>query len=249
MIDSLFPAEIEPLTGLALMAISFGTSFITAAFGIGGGVVLIGVLAVLLPPAALIPVHGVVQMGSNTGRAFIMRQHVSWPILGLFAVGTLVGVAIGGVLVVDLPPAYVQIGIALFVLWSIIGKPPKFMAGTAWIAGGTSSFLTMFFGATGPFVAAYIKTLGFDRMTHSATHAMCMVLQHGLKILAFGVLGFAFGPYIVLIVGMIAFGFLGTLVGKRVLMKIDEARFKLALNAILIVLSLRLLWAGATDLI
>ncbi|MEM7745276.1 MAG: sulfite exporter TauE/SafE family protein [Pseudomonadota bacterium] len=247
--EMLFPPEVPPLIAFGLMLASFGTSFITAAFGIGGGVVLIGILAVLLPPAALIPVHGVVQFGSNTGRAWIMRQHVSWPVLGLFAVGTVVGVAIGGMVVVELPPAWVQIGIGVFILWSIVGKPPRFMAGTAWIAGGFSSFLTMFFGATGPFVAAYIKTLGFDRMTHSATHAMCMVLQHLLKVIAFGLLGFAFGPYIVLIAGMIALGFLGTLVGKRVLMKIDEARFTFVLSAILIVLSLRLIWAGATDLI
>lgn len=249
MMEMLFPPEVPPLIAFGLMLASFGTSFITAAFGIGGGVVLIGILAVLLPPAALIPVHGVVQFGSNTGRAWIMRQHVSWPVLGLFAVGTVVGVAIGGMVVVELPPAWVQIGIGVFILWSIVGKPPRFMAGTAWIAGGFSSFLTMFFGATGPFVAAYIKTLGFDRMTHSATHAMCMVLQHLLKVIAFGLLGFAFGPYIVLIAGMIALGFLGTLVGKRVLMKIDEARFTFVLSAILIVLSLRLIWAGATDLI
>lgn len=249
MIEALLPAEVPPLIAFGLMVTSFGTSFITAAFGIGGGVVLIGILAVLLPPAALIPVHGVVQAGSNAGRALIMRHHVSWPILGMFAIGTLVGVGVGGMVVVELPPAWVQIGIGLFILWSIIGKPPRFMAGTAWIAGGFSSFLTMFFGATGPFVAAYIKTLGFDRMTHSATHAMCMVLQHVLKVIAFGLLGFAFGPYLLLIVGMIAFGFLGTLVGKRVLMKIDEARFKFVLSAILIVLSLRLIWAGVTDLI
>lgn len=247
--DGLLPPELGPWIAAALMVASFGTSFITAAFGIGGGMVLIAILAVLLPPAALIPVHGVVQLGSNTGRALIMRAHVSWPVLGLFAVGTLVGVAIGGMVAVELPPAWVQIGIGLFVLWSIAGKPPGFLRHSAWLAGGVSSFLTMFFGATGPFVAAYVKTLGFERMTHVATHSMCMVLQHLLKVIAFGLLGFAFGPYIWLIVGMVAFGFLGTLAGKRVLMKIDESRFKVVLSAILIVLSLRLIWAGASDLI
>ena len=72
----------------------------------------------------------------------------------------------------------------------------------------------------------------------------CMTAQHLLKVVAFGVLGFAFGPYVVLIAGLIAFGFLGTIAGKRLLMKIDEALFKKVLNAILIVLSLRLIWAG-----
>jgi len=43
-----------------VVAASFATSFLTAAFGIGGGAVLLAILASLMPSAALIPVHGVV---------------------------------------------------------------------------------------------------------------------------------------------------------------------------------------------
>ena len=246
MLESLLPPELSAFVGLALLGISFLGSFITAAFGIGGGVVVLAVFASLLSPAALIPVHGVIQFGSNAGRTLIMREHISRPVFIPFLIGALAGVAIGGLVVFDLPPALIQIAVGLFILWTIVAKPPAFLRHSAWVAGGFSSFLTMFFGATGPFVAAYIKTLGFDRMTHVGTHAACMTLQHGMKVIAFGILGFAFGPYIPLIVGMIAFGFLGTVVGRKVLMKIDEQRFKLILNCILIVLSLRLIWAGAS---
>lgn len=229
------------------MAVSFLASLITAAFGIGGGVVMIAVLASLVPPAALIPVHAVVQVGSNAGRALIMRAHIDWPVWSVFLIGTVVGIAIGGVIVVDLPPAVIQIGVGLFILWTIFFKPPGFLRHSAWLAGGVSSILTMFFGATGPFVSAYLKTRGYDRMRQVAMQGACMTVQHLLKVVAFGVLGFAFGPYVVLIAGLIAFGFLGTIIGRRVLMKIDEARFKFALNAILVVLSLRLIWAGAVS--
>ena len=248
MLESVLPPEMEPLVALALMGISFLGSFITAAFGIGGGVVVLAVLASLLPPAALIPVHGVVQVGSNAGRTLIMRAHIQRAVLGVFVIGTLIGVALGGMFVVKLSPAIVQIAVGAFILWTIFFKPPAFLRHSAWIAGGFSSFLTMFFGATGPFVAAYIRTLGLDRLDHVATHAACMTVQHGLKIVAFGILGFAFAPYVPLIVGMIAFGFLGTLVGRQVLLKIDERVFKTALQTILVVLALRLIWAGATTL-
>ncbi len=241
----LLPPEIGLVAAGALMVASFVASLITAAFGIGGGVVMIAVLASLLPPAALIPVHAVVQVGSNAGRALIMRAHIDWPVWSVFLIGTVVGIAVGGVIVVDLPPAVIQIGVGLFILWTIFFKPPSFLRHSAWLAGGVSSVLTMFFGATGPFVSAYLKTRGYDRMRQVAMQGACMTVQHLLKVVAFGVLGFAFGPYILLIAGLIAFGFLGTIAGRRVLMKIDEARFKFALNAILIVLSLRLIWAGA----
>lgn len=247
--EALLPPEVGPLVAVFLMGISFLGSLITAAFGIGGGVVVIAVLATLLPPAALIPVHGVVQLGSNTGRAVIMRAHADWATFRIFLVGALVGIAIGGVIVVDLPPEIIQIGVGAFILWTIFFKPPGFLRRSAWLAGGVSSILTMFFGATGPFVAAYLKTRGYDRMAQVATQAVCMTAQHFLKVVMFALLGFAFAPYLPLILGMIAFGFAGTIAGKKILMKIDEARFKQVLNGILIVLSLRLVWAGVTELI
>ena len=246
MIEAFLPFEVGPLTALALLGVSFLGSFITAAFGIGGGVVVLAVFASLLAPAALIPVHGVVQVGSNAGRALIMRDHIDWPIWTVFVIGTAVGVAIGGLVVVDLPPHLIQIAVGCFILWTLVAKPPAFIRKSAWLAGGVSSFLTMFFGATGPFVSAYLKTRQYDRMGQVAMQGACMTVQHGLKVIAFGLLGFAFGPYIVLIVGMIAFGFVGTSVGRKVLMKIDEKRFKFALNTMLVLLSLRLIWAGAS---
>jgi uncharacterized membrane protein YfcA len=232
-----------------VVAASFGTSFLTAAFGIGGGAVLLAILASLMPPAALIPVHGLVQLGSNAGRAAIMFRHREQGVLPPFVLGAAAGVAIGGLVAVELPPNALKIGVGLFVLWSVAARPPAFMRRSAALAGGFSSFLTMFFGATGPFVAAYVKTLQFPRMTHVATHALMMTVQHGLKTVAFGFLGFAFGAWLPLIAAMVAAGFLGTVAGRHVLMRIDEKLFKMALNGILVVLSLRLIWAGSEALI
>jgi uncharacterized membrane protein YfcA len=62
-------------------------------------------------------------------------------------------------------------------------------------------------------------------------------------------LGFAYGPWVPLMAAMIASGFLGTLAGRQVLMRIDEQKFKFALNTILVLLALRLIWAGGMTLI
>jgi len=232
-----------------IVAAAFATSFITAAFGIGGGGVLLAILASLLPPAALIPVHGLVQLGSNAGRATIMFRYRDQSVLLPFLLGALAGVVIGGSVAVQLPPHALQLGVGLFILWTVLARPPAFMRRSAAIVGAFSSFLTMFFGATGPFVAAYVKSLQPSRMTYSATHALMMTVQHGLKTIAFGFLGFAFSEWLPLIVAMICSGLLGTVVGRHVLMRIDEKRFKMVLNGILVVLSLRLIWSGAEGLI
>lgn len=235
-----------PVAG-SLLAVSFVSSFITVAFGIGGGGVMLAVLAVLLPAPAIIPVHGVVQLGSNIGRAALLSRHLYLPVVAPFGVGALIGVALGGTFVVQLDPAAIQIGVGCFILWSILARPPAFMRRSAGIAGGFSSFLTMFFGGTGPFVAAFVKTQGLDRMGFVATHATLMTLQHLLKTVTFAILGFAFARWAGMIGLLILFGFLGTVTGRQVLTRIDERRFVIALNAILAVLAIRLIYAGGVE--
>ncbi|EFO33444.1 permease [Roseibium sp. TrichSKD4] len=66
--------------------------------------------------------------------------------------------------------------------------------------------------------------------------------MHVFKIFAFGLLGFAFAPWLPLITGMIAKGFLGTLAGSKVLGRLDEALFRLGFKIIMTGLALNLIW-------
>lgn len=111
---------------------------------------------------------------------------------------------------------------------------------------GISSFLTMFFGATGPFVATYTKALGLDRHGYVATHGALMTVQHLLKAFVFGFLGFAFGPWVAAILLMVAAGLAGTLLGRLVLNRLTDRYFRHALNILLLLISLRLIWTGVS---
>lgn len=245
---SVFYASLAPTTAIFLFVASFVGSFITVAMGIGGGAMVLAVMASLVPPAALIPVHGVIQFGSNLNRAIVMGKHTFWPPVLAFGVGSVVGVAIGGAIAIDLPPAYVQIGVGFFVIWSVLRKPPAWLTQWPSATGLISSILTMFFGATGVFVSGYVKSLALGREAHVATQAVLMTLQHLLKVIVFGLLGFAFGPWLGFMAIMVAMGLLGTLVGRQVLKRMNDAVFGKALNAILLVLAARLIWQGITSL-
>jgi uncharacterized membrane protein YfcA len=72
-----------------------------------------------------------------------------------------------------------------------------------------------------------------------------MCIQHGLKVVAFGWLGFNFGDWLPLMAAMIAAGFLGTWMGTRLLERMPEEVFKAVLNWLLTVLSLDLLRRAA----
>ena len=233
---------------LTLIGTSFLGSFITVAFGIGGGAVLLAVFATFLPAAAIIPVHGLVQLGSNAGRMVLTFRHVRRDAVAVFTIGAMIGVATGGLFVVQLDPATVQIGVGVFILWSILMRPPAFLKHSAGITGAFSSFLTMFFGATGPFVATFVKSLDLNRMAHTATHATLMTIQHLLKSAVFGFLGFAFSHWAGFVILLITSGLLGTIMGRRVLLRSDEKRFRLTLNVILALLALHLIYAGGATL-
>lgn len=242
------PDQVGALAATILVVASFIGSFVTAAIGIGGGVALLSVIAVILPAPAIIPVHGLVQIGSNAGRVFLMLDHVLWRTLLPFGLGSLAGALLGGYLAVRFPPSAIELGVGLFILWTLYLPLPTFGTLALPMGGFISSTLTMFFGSTGPFVASIVRSLKPDRLQQVATHSTLMSLQHLLKVLVFGLFGFAFADYAVLALAMIAAGFAGTYAGRSVLMRLDEKSFRFGFTAILTLLALQLVWSGLREL-
>lgn len=240
----ILPEGMDQAVLVLLLATSFAASFITVTFGIGGGGLLLAVMATLVPVAALIPVHGLIQLGSNAGRMTLLLRSVSWPALPGFAAGSVVGSLAGGMILVELPANFVQIGVGLFVIWTVFARPPRWLRNLPVLTGAISSFLTMFFGATGLFVASYTKSLELPRHGHVATHATLMTLQHGLKVIVFGFLGFAFAEWGLFVVAMILLGLCGTFAGRIFLDRLDDRWFRIALDILLILISARLILAG-----
>ena len=230
---------------MLLCGVSFLGSFISASMGIGGGGLVLATMALYLPAPILIPIHGVVQIGSNIGRVALMSSHVITQIVPAFLVGTIIGALIGGKFVVSLPIPVLQFILALFILYSTwapkfsTSRPGKF---AFFNVGVLSTFLTMFVGATGPLIAPFVAASSKNREEVVATHAMLMSIQHTLKIVVFGVLGFAFGPYLPLLAGLLACGFAGTWVGKKMLARLPEKIFRIGLKVILTLIALRLLF-------
>lgn len=237
------PAGLDPLMALALIGLSFVTSLITATFSLGGGTLMIAVLALAFPPATVVPLHGAIQLGSNAGRALVQRVHVQWSFVLWISLGAVIGTMVGGQFATLLPETLFQIAIGGFVLittWlpqpKIVGRSPV----AQFVGGAVISAISMVVGATGPLVAIFIKGLA-DRRQLVATHAMLMTLQNVMKIVVFVALGFAFAAYLPLIAAMIATGFLGTAIGSRLLVKVPESAFRWGFKIVLTVVALDIL--------
>lgn len=247
MID-LLPSGVSPLIALALVAVSFVTSALTAAFGLGGGVAMLGALASTVQPSVVVAVHAIVQLGSNLGRSIVQRAHVQWPVVARFTLGSIVGIALGASVLVIIPERLFMAMLGLFILvMAWIPKPtiPGLDQAGVVIGGVISSIATMFIGATGPFINAILKALGAERKAMVATQGMCMTIQHALKAVAFGVIGFSFTEWLPLLTVMIASGFAGTLLGTRLLERMSEALFAAVLKGLLTLIGLDLLRKAA----
>lgn len=237
--------QVTPAVFLLLMVASALGSFLTASLGVGGGVMLLGVMAQVLPPQLIIPLHGVAQLGSNAGRAAMSWRHIDWKLIAAFLPGAVVGALIGSFVLVALPPAVMYLTIALFILYLCWGpKLPKMVLGS-WgtvLAGGVTTFITLFAGATGPLVAAFIKQIHADRFRTVATFAMAMSLQHVLKIAVFEIAGFPLEPWLPLLACMIVSGAIGTWVGLKLLKRMSDHHFQRIFNIALTLMALRLIW-------
>lgn len=232
---------------IGLCATSFLGSFIAAALGLGGGILVIAVMAMTLPPPILIPLHGIVQLGSNFGRTILLYRHVRRSAVLPFAVGTIIGSAVGGNTLIVLPNWVLQAILGLFILYATWSPgfqttPPG--TGKFFGVGIGSGFATMFIGGSGPLIAPFANAACSERQQVVATHAMLMSLQHAFKLVTFSFIGFVFTPYLPLLVGLLIFGFAGTYIGRLVLNRLPEQVFRIGLKSILTLLAARLLYSA-----
>jgi uncharacterized protein len=245
------PSDLSPIEAGGLILFSYITSAVSATFGLGGGVMMLIAMASIMPASAVVPVHGAVQVGSNGGRAWMLREHINWSIFKYFLIGSIIGAAAASQIVVSLPRDVLRLILGLFVLYIVWGpKPTKREIGdVAYIPVGIgTTFASMFVGATGLLIGAFMPPGKLGRMTTVTMQAICAMIQHALKIVVFGLLGFAFWEWLPLVLAMIATGFLGTFTGKTLLEKIPEKAFGWLFKTLLTVLSIRLISLAGLEL-
>jgi uncharacterized membrane protein YfcA len=237
-----------PLLFFGLTVASFATAFIGVFTGTAGGLVLLAIMAVVMPPTSVIPVHTVVQLGSGITRTMIMWRYVMRSTLPPFVVGAMLGAAVGAKAFVALPVSYLQGILGLFIL-VVTWLPRLGRLGTEHgrfaALGFVATFAGIFVSATGTIVAPFVAAAAPDRRNHAATLGALMTFVHIAKMIAFGVIGFTMSNYPVLTAAMIAAGAAGNWIGEEALDRISEARFRLMLQLILTALGLQLVWSAA----
>ncbi len=234
-------------SAVVLVGSAFLTSVVSGTIGMGGGILLMAVMAQYFSLAVLIPLHGLVQLGSNASRVLYSFQNFDRKITCQYAAGAIVGVAIGSQVTLSIVESWYKIGLACFILSITFLPKPKFFYDFPgkWLGvGAIASFLGLIVGAVGPLIASFYVSEGLKKEALVATKAACQVFTHLMKVVAFFLMGFSVGPYTVVLALMIAAVFLGNYVGKQLLNRVSEVLFMRLFKATIFLLCLRMMVFG-----
>ncbi|QLC26979.1 sulfite exporter TauE/SafE family protein [Parasphingopyxis algicola] len=227
---------LAPLT-ILLPAIAFVTALISGIFGMAGGLVLMGALALLLPISAAFVTHGIIQIVSNGWRAWLNRRDIVWSVIGWYALASLVAALVfAGIawIIAWVPPrplVFVALGLVGLSVWlpakrfALDARRPRHAFASGLLVTGTN----LLAGVAGPLLDIFFVRTTLTRHQIVATKAFSQVFPHLAKIIVYGgPLVFAAGgaemPWLAILLA-IPLTLVGTRAGKAVLDRMTDTGF------------------------
>ena len=234
---------------IILAVATFATAALSAVVGMGGGVTLMAVMAVLLPEALVVPLHGVVQLTSNGTRAVLMREFIHRRILAFYLLPAVIGVVVGARWYMGTDLDWFRPAVGIFILFYLatlfwrprLGRLPlPIFAPLGFVVGSLAALI----GATGPLIAPFFLRDDLAKEQVVATKAALQICTHAMKLPAFLFLGFDFVAHLPLLVPMLVAAVAGTYVGRQWLSRLSPVWFTRLFVTVLIVIALRLIVLG-----
>jgi len=234
----------EPVAILIVFG-SFFSSFISATFAVGGGFIMLAILSSALPITSAVPLHSWMMLGLSLGRFWYFRKDINWHIVIPFILGACIGVFAGGRVYFDLSEYLLSLVIGLLILGAV-WMPQRVRWGSQlptpffWV-GIIHSFISTLFSFGGLYQPLMLRA-ALTKLQIVGTLAAGLLLMNLLKLGAYSYYGFDYGPYFGVILAAVLVAIPGAFLGKKVLHRIPEDRFRLIFRIIMTCFALRLLY-------
>lgn len=221
-------------TAAFIVAAAFVTATLSGVFGMAGGLVLMGALALVLPVSAAFVTHGLLQLVANGWRAILHRRHVRWDIVGWYALASLIAGLVVALIAYQpsKPLLFLLLGLVPGLTWLPqkwinldAAKPPQ-----AFLSGLSVTGLNLTAGVAGPLLDIFFVRTELTRHAIVATKAATQVFAHLAKIVVYGSPLIAGGgkglpPWYVFVLA-VPLSMLGTVVGGQILDRMSDVNFK-----------------------
>jgi uncharacterized membrane protein YfcA len=238
-----------------LIVAAFVTAAISGVFGMAGGLMLKGAIALVLPVSATFVTHGLLQLVANGWRAVLHRRFLDWRIVAVFAAGSIVA---GGVMAfVAVEPSKATLYLLMGLVPGLLWIPQRWVSldaarpAQALACGVSVTGLNLTAGVAGPLLDIFFVRTALTRHQIVATKAATQVFSHLAKILVYGaplaaVGGKGLPPWWVFALA-VPLSMAGTVVGGRVLERMDDVNFK-RLSRLIVTVTGVVYLAGAAQL-
>jgi len=244
---------------IILIISAFITSSISAVLGMGGGIILLGIMAIIIPNGYMvIALHGIIQLISNTTRTFVFRKHLKMKLIKEFLIGAIIGAGLSATIIFllikffevssasEIKVDFLKPLIGIFIIWYLFLKgPKKEKESKSFIkVGGISGLASIFVGATGPLIAPFFLNSNLSKENIIANKAACQMITHLTKIPLF--IFFFNVNYIEeykLLFPLILAVFIGTNFGKKILNMIPEKIFIRLFKTTLFIIAIKLIFS------
>ena len=226
--------------GVFIVVMSFLTAALSGVFGMAGGLLLKGALALVLPVSATFVAHGILQLTANAWRAILHRRHVRWSIVGLFAIGSFLIAGVTARIAYEPTRAtlYLLMGLSPFLVWLPASwtqldaeKPAQ-----AVVCGVAVTGVNLTAGVAGPLLDIFFVRTSLTRHQIVATKAATQVFSHLMKIVVYGAPLIASGgkgmPPAWVFALAVPLAMAGTVAGGYVLDRLSDVNFKRYLRLI-----------------
>ncbi len=210
------------------------TSLLSGVLGMGGGILLAGLLAIVLPLASALIIHAVAQLSANSYRAFLHRHAIQWRIVKHYLMGLLVtvGVFLLWRITVDKPVFYLSLG--LIALTSQYVPQSKTLNACkpihAILAGISVTALHLFVGVAGPLLDVFFQKTPLNRFQIISTKATTQSIGHFVRISFYFTIyqqqWFAIELHPIVFLAIIPIAVLGTKLGSKLLHNVNEQQFR-----------------------
>jgi len=211
----------------------------------GGGTILLAIIASIVDTAYIVPLHGTVQLISSSTRLILFFKSIKWNIILFFIIGVLPGAFLGIYIFKLLDKDIIKLLMGIFILLiTYVPKSKKESTSTFVIflpVGFVSGLIGIFFGAIGPFIATFFVRKDVIKEELVATKATCQAITHIIKIPLFGFIGANVLVHWNILLYLCLAVIIGTIVGKNMLNKMSDTTFKKIFNLLLTIVALRII--------
>ena len=237
-----------------MLGVGLAAGTISGIVGFGSSIMLMPVLVIVFGPLQAVPIMAIAAVLANLSRVLIWWREVDWRACAAYSLTGAPAAALGARTLLALPPPLIEGALGVFFLLMIPAR--RWLAARGFrlgpvhllVIGAVVGFLTGIVVTTGPITAPIFLATGLVKGAFIATEAAGSLAVYASKTTVFRHFGAL--PLPVIVQGVItgASLMLGAWIAKRFVLRLHPDRFRLLMDALMLLSGLAMLYTAGSGL-